>query len=55
MTFEVLQYTDYGLADFSLGEGIVGGKLISGFHNGEALAEMALDILEGECSCQPSR
>ncbi len=43
----------YGLADFSLGEGIVGGKLISGFHNGEALAEMALDILEGNAPVNP--
>ena len=38
----------YGIWDFYLGGGIVGGKLTSGFHQGEAAAEIAQRILEGE-------
>ena len=38
----------YGLWDFYLGGGIVGGKLTSGFHQGEAAARIAQRILEGE-------
>jgi len=38
----------YGMADFYLGGGIVGGKLTSGFHQGEAAASIAQRILEGE-------
>lgn len=38
----------YGLWDFYLGGGIVGGKLASGFHQGEAAAMIAQRILGGE-------
>ncbi len=38
----------YGLWDFYLGGGIVGGKLTSGFHQGEAAARIAQRILGGE-------
>ena len=38
----------YGMADFYLGGGIVGGKLTSGFHQGEAAASIAQRILGGE-------
>lgn len=37
----------YGLWDFSLGQGIVGGKLISGFKQGLEAGEMAKKILSG--------
>ena len=38
----------YGIGDFYLGGGIVGGKLTSGFHQGEAAAKIAQRILAGE-------
>ena len=38
----------YGIWDFYLGSGIVGGKLTSGFHQGEAAAKIAQRILGGE-------
>jgi len=38
----------YAMLDFYLGRGIVGGKLISGFHQGEAAATIAQRILGGE-------
>jgi len=38
----------YGAWDFNLGLGIVGGKLISGFYQGETAGRMTLRILEGE-------
>ena len=38
----------YGCWDFLLGHGIMGGKLISGFTQGEAAAKMALRFLHGE-------
>lgn len=38
----------YGAWDFNLGLGIVGGKLTSGFDQGEAAAKVALRILRGE-------
>ena len=38
----------YGCWDFFLGHGIVGGKLISGFSQGETAAHIALTILNGE-------
>ncbi|WP_298036295.1 PAS domain S-box protein [uncultured Desulfuromonas sp.] len=38
----------YGLWDFYLGEGIVGGKLISGHSQGRLAARLALRILGGE-------
>jgi len=38
----------YGIWDFYLGGGIVGGKLTSGFHQGEAAAQIAQRILGGE-------
>lgn len=38
----------YGSWDFSLGFGIVGGKLTSGFTEGERAAQIALRVLSGE-------
>jgi len=38
----------YSSLDFYLGKGIVGGKITSGFHQGEQAAQMALRILSGE-------
>lgn len=38
----------YGLGDFHLGHGIVGGMLVSGYQQGEAAAKIALRILDGE-------
>jgi PAS domain S-box-containing protein len=38
----------YGAWDFNLGYGIVGGKLISGFYQGEAAGKLALRVLRGE-------
>lgn len=42
----------YGLLDFDLGFGIVGGKLISGYHQGEAAAKIGVRILDKEVSGQ---
>ncbi|HBF42206.1 MAG TPA: hypothetical protein DDW42_00995 [Desulfobacteraceae bacterium] len=38
----------YGCWDFFLGHGIVGGKLISGFAQGETAARIALRVVNGE-------
>ncbi|MEQ8204397.1 MAG: ABC transporter substrate binding protein, partial [Smithellaceae bacterium] len=38
----------YGTWDFSLGHGIVGGMLTSGYDQGKSAGEMALRILKGE-------
>ena len=38
----------YGVWDFSLGYGIVGGMLTSGFFQGETAAKQALRIIDGE-------
>jgi PAS domain S-box-containing protein len=38
----------YGAWDFNLGYGIVGGKLISGFYQGETAGKIALRVLRGE-------
>jgi PAS domain S-box-containing protein len=38
----------YGAWDFSLGHGIIGGKLVCGFEQGKMAAEMAKRILQGE-------
>ncbi|MFO7887756.1 MAG: ABC transporter substrate binding protein [Eubacteriales bacterium] len=38
----------YGVWDFSLGHGIIGGKLTSGFYQGETAATMAVRVLKGE-------
>jgi len=38
----------YGVWDFSLGHGIVGGKLTSGFYQGKTAADIALRIFSGE-------
>ncbi|WP_247648454.1 HAMP domain-containing sensor histidine kinase [Pseudodesulfovibrio sp. zrk46] len=38
----------YGVWDFYLGEGIVGGKLASGRYQGEMAASMAVDVVEGK-------
>lgn len=40
----------YGVWDFSLGYGIVGGKLTSGYTEGERVANLAIRILNGEDS-----
>ena len=37
----------YGLYDFDLGHGIVGGMLTSGYDQGQAMAQMALHVLAG--------
>ncbi len=37
----------YGIWDFHLGHGIIGGKLVSGFNQGELAAKQALEILKG--------
>ena len=38
----------YALVEYYLGYGIIGGKLISGFHQGMLAAKMGLKILQGE-------
>ncbi|MBF0193290.1 MAG: PAS domain-containing protein [Magnetococcales bacterium] len=38
----------YGLLDLYLNHGIIGGKLISGYHQGQGAAQIALRILSGE-------
>ncbi|MCG6535839.1 MAG: histidine kinase, partial [Syntrophales bacterium LBB04] len=38
----------YGTWDFSLGYGIIGGRLTSGYDQGKAAGEMAVRILQGE-------
>ena len=38
----------FGLWDFHLDRGIIGGKLISGFYQGETAAKLALRVLSGE-------
>ncbi len=38
----------YGLWDFNLGFGIVGGMLTNGFHQGETAGKMAIRIIRGE-------
>jgi len=38
----------YGAWDFSLGHGIIGGKLTSGFEQGKMAAELAARIIQGE-------
>jgi PAS domain S-box-containing protein len=38
----------YGAWDFNLGHGIIGGKLTSGFEQGETAGQMAARILNGE-------
>jgi len=38
----------YGAWDFNLGYGMVGGKLISGFYQGEMAGKLALRVLHGE-------
>lgn len=37
----------YGVWDFHLGHGIVGGALTSGYDQGQAVAKIALDVLSG--------
>jgi len=37
----------YGLYDFDLGHGIVGGLLASGYEQGQAMAQLALHVLSG--------
>ncbi len=38
----------YGLIEYYLGYGIIGGKLISGYHQGALAAQMGLKVLQGE-------
>jgi diguanylate cyclase (GGDEF)-like protein len=38
----------YGVWDFTLGYGIIGGKLTSGFYQGETAANIAVRVLNGE-------
>ncbi len=38
----------YSLYDIFLGHGIIGGKLVSGYSQGQAAAEMVKDILDGK-------
>ena len=38
----------YGVLEYYLGYGIIGGKLISGYHQGTLAAQMGLKILQGE-------
>lgn len=38
----------YGVWDFHLGEGIIGGRLTSGFYQGKTAALIALKVLKGE-------
>jgi len=45
---EVCNVPLYGFWDFFLGEGIVGGKLVSGITHGRHAAELAVRILSGE-------
>ncbi|MFO6425225.1 EAL domain-containing protein [Motilimonas sp. KMU-193] len=45
--FEVAKVPMFGAWDYTLGYGIVGGKMISGFSQGERAARKALDILHG--------
>ena len=37
----------YCLVNFSIQRGVIGGKVLSGFHHGKAMAHIALRILEG--------
>lgn len=45
---EVSPVPIYGLWEFTLGHGIVGGKLLSGIEQGETIAEQALSYFENE-------
>jgi PAS domain S-box-containing protein len=38
----------YGVLEYYLGYGIMGGKLISGYHQGALAAQMGLKVLQGE-------
>lgn len=44
----ISQVPIYGVWEFGLNKGIVGGKLTSGFYQGETAARLALRILHGE-------
>lgn len=45
---QALSVPMYGLLDFDLDHGIVGGKLISGYYQGKSAAQLGLRILKGE-------
>ncbi|MDD2390900.1 MAG: ABC transporter substrate binding protein [Desulfobacterales bacterium] len=45
---EICRVPIYGITDFSLGDGIVGGLLISGQYQGASAAKIAARILSGE-------
>lgn len=47
MLYDTCNRPIYGVWDFHLGHGIVGGKLVSGFNQGELAASQALKILNG--------
>ena len=53
----IVERTDapiYTVWDFALGHGIVGGKLVSGFTQGETIAQIALKMLRGESLAESS-
>ena len=53
----IVERTDapiYSVWDFALGHGIVGGKLVSGFAQGETIGRIALKILRGESLAETS-
>lgn len=47
MLYEKCNRPIYGVWDFHLGHGIIGGKLVSGYNQGELAALQALQIIEG--------
>ncbi|PKM50387.1 MAG: hypothetical protein CVV02_11455 [Firmicutes bacterium HGW-Firmicutes-7] len=52
----IISYTSltpiYGVWDFTLGYGIIGGKLTSGFYQGETAATIAVSVLNGVAPSQ---
>ena len=42
----------FGRSEWMLGRGLVGGKCVSGFHQGEAAARLARRVLDGESTAQ---
>ncbi len=45
---EVSQVPVYCLLEFNIGQGVVGGRVISGAYQGKAMAEIGMAILDGE-------
>ncbi|MGD1821771.1 MAG: diguanylate cyclase domain-containing protein [Pleomorphochaeta sp.] len=48
MLYDVCNRPIYGIWDFLLGHGIIGGKLVSGYKQGTSAAKQALEILNGK-------